>query len=268
MAVSENAPTGSSEKEGGGSTRDAFLDGRLAAVQPAAGHHRSGSDALFLAGCVTGPGVCVDLGAGVGVAGLAAACRIPGLEVLLVERDAVMLDHARRTLESNPALSGRARLIGLDVTAPEAERQAAGLGRAFADWVIINPPYRLAGSVRATPHAARAEAHLIAGVEALDPWLRTAAAVLKPGGRLRMILDAACFPEILPLLEGRFGAVTLRGLHPRAGLAAERLLLGAIKGRKTPPRLLEGLVLHETDGRYTGQAGAILEGRAAIAMEA
>ena len=57
------------------------------------------------------------------------------------------------------------------------------------------------------------------------------------------------------------------GLHPADSRPAERLLIRAIKGRRTAPRILPGLVLHAGDGGYTPAARAILEGRAPIVLD-
>src|SRR2546421_8618129 len=70
-------------------TDDAILGGRLRLRQKRHGH-RVGHDAILLA-AATGaePGEhVIDLGAGVGAAGLAFAARIPGVSVTLVEIDA------------------------------------------------------------------------------------------------------------------------------------------------------------------------------------
>src|ERR1700730_4685124 len=71
-----------------GFTEDAFLGGRLRLRQPRSGH-RAGHDAMLLAaGTSAHPGDRVlDFGAGVGVAGLAVAKRIAGIEIILVEID-------------------------------------------------------------------------------------------------------------------------------------------------------------------------------------
>jgi tRNA1(Val) A37 N6-methylase TrmN6 len=60
-------------------TTDDFLGGRIAVIQPKAGH-RAGSDAVFLAAAVPArEGMHVlDVGAGVGVAGLCLLARVPG----------------------------------------------------------------------------------------------------------------------------------------------------------------------------------------------
>src|ERR1700691_4295067 len=67
---------------------DAVLGGRLVLRQPLRGH-RFGHDAILLAAAVPAvPGEhAVDLGAGVGAAGLALARRVVGLAVTLAEID-------------------------------------------------------------------------------------------------------------------------------------------------------------------------------------
>src|SRR3954471_22182461 len=69
-------------------TDDAVLGGRLRLRQPRRGH-RVGHDAILLAAAAdAGPGDhVVDLGAGVGAAGLALAVRQPGVNLTLLEVD-------------------------------------------------------------------------------------------------------------------------------------------------------------------------------------
>ena len=67
---------------------DRLLDGRLILRQPKRGH-RAGSDAILLAAAIPriGAGPLLDIGAGVGTIGLAAALAQPELQVVLLERD-------------------------------------------------------------------------------------------------------------------------------------------------------------------------------------
>ena len=69
-------------------SEDAILGGRLRLRQPLRGH-RVGHDAILLAAATGARGGehAVDLGSGVGAAGLALAARVPGLTVTLVEID-------------------------------------------------------------------------------------------------------------------------------------------------------------------------------------
>src|SRR3978361_149622 len=106
-------------------TEDAFLGGQLRLRQPKSGH-RAGHDAMLLAaaaGARSGDRV-VDLGAGVGAAGLAVARRVPGIELVLVEIDATLAALARDNAASNGI---GAQVVVLDVTS--AADGFAGAGR-------------------------------------------------------------------------------------------------------------------------------------------
>src|SRR5471032_3342289 len=72
-------------------SEDAVLGGRLRLRQPLRGH-RVGHDAILLAAATSARAgtFAVDLGAGVGGAGLALAVRVDGIKVTLVEFDAVL----------------------------------------------------------------------------------------------------------------------------------------------------------------------------------
>ena len=106
---------------------DAVLGGRLVLRQPLRGH-RVGHDAILLAAATAAvSGDCaVDLGAGVGAAGLALARRVDGLAVTLVEIDQELVALAHGNVERN-GLAERARAVCLDVGGPAAAFAAAGV---------------------------------------------------------------------------------------------------------------------------------------------
>src|SRR5271155_916183 len=83
-------------------SEDAVLDGRLVLRQPLKGH-RVGHDAILLAAaCSARPGDhLVDLGAGVGAAGLAVALRVETVVVTMVEIDPALVVLARENAASN-----------------------------------------------------------------------------------------------------------------------------------------------------------------------
>lgn len=252
----------------GATTTDAFLGGRVEAVQPASGHHRSGLEAVLL-GAALDPGMTgaiVDLGAGAGVAGFCAATRCEAAEIILAEREPALADCALQALAlpANRAFAGRVRIAEIDITAPEADRLAAGLPREGASAVLTNPPFHAGDSVSASPAEGRAAAHILA--TGLDAWFRAAAWLLAPGGTLVAILKAAALPDLLAGLSGRFGAAKLLPLHPRPGSAAELLLVRAVKGRKASPTVLPGLVLHGAEGNgFAPPLEAILRHGAGLA---
>ncbi|MEZ5841302.1 MAG: methyltransferase [Hyphomicrobiales bacterium] len=243
-------------------SRDAFLGGRLVIEQPRDGGHRAGLDAIMLAAAVEArPGErLVDLGAGVGTAGLAAAARLPGIEAMLVEIDPMLAALAGANAAGN-GLGDRVRVIVADIAAPAGAREAAGLTANLGDVVIVNPPFHEPGQVRHSPNAARERAHVLEA--GLERWLRTATHVLKPGGRLVLIHRAEALADVLAVTAGRFGGLDVVPLYPRAGAAASRIIVTARKGSRAPLRLFGGLMLHE-DGssRYTAAADAVLCGAA------
>src|SRR5215468_12160123 len=97
-------------------TDDAVLGGRLRLWQPRRGH-RFGLDAILLAAATPARDRdrAIDLGAGVGAAGLALAARVPGLRVTLVEVSADLAALAALNAARNQ-LAGRVDAVALDVT--------------------------------------------------------------------------------------------------------------------------------------------------------
>lgn len=243
-------------------TDDAFLGGRLRLFQPARGH-RAGHDALLLAASVRPQARCaVDLGAGIGTAGLAlAACR-PEVTVDLVELDPATAALARRNVARQPEeLGRRARVIEADIADLARPGGPDSPARHAADAVLMNPPFNDPARHRASPTDRRALAHM-AGDAALDIWARAAERLLAPGGSLHLIHRPEALAAILAALDRRFGAVTIAPVHGRPDAPAIRVVVAAVKGRRTPPALLPGLVLADAAGRPTPRADAILrEGR-------
>ena len=84
---------------------------------------------------------------------------------------------------------------------------------------------------------------------------------------MTLIHRAECLGELLGLFEGRFGDVTIFPLFPKLGDPATRIILQARKGSRAGVRLLQGLVLHEPDGRYTEGAEAVLRDGAALPLD-
>ncbi len=243
-------------------TSDAFLGGRLLLRQPARGH-RAGTDAALLSAALPGTfaGACADLGAGIGAAGLALAVRAPAARVTLVESEAAIAALARANVEAN-GLAGRVDVLEADVTLAGRARVAAGLADRAYDAVITNPPFLEAGAARLSPSAYRVKAH-VGDKDLLARWIRTAAAILVPGGVLVVIHRADALPRLLAECDGRFGSVEVLPVLPRRDQPATRILMRAIRGSRTPFRLLPPLVLHEGAG-FTPEAAGLHNGEASL----
>lgn len=245
---------------------DAFHRGAFHLVQPRGGH-RAGMDAMMLAAAVPSgfDGRLADLGAGAGAAGLAVAARCPFARVTLVERSEPMASFARRTLAhpSNTHLAGRCELVEADVTLRGRAREAAGLAANGFDFAIMNPPFNRRAD-RASPDPLRQSAHVLED-GLFEAWLRTAAALVRPGGGLAMIARPVSLPELLKAMEGRFGGAMVKPLHPRADAAAIRVVVRARRGSRGDMVLSPPLMLHEVDGdRFSAEADAINNGLASL----
>jgi tRNA1(Val) A37 N6-methylase TrmN6 len=244
-------------------TVDAFLGGRIECVQPAEGHHRSGLDAVLLAAALPrdASGTAIDLGAGAGVAGLCAAARCPDLAVRLVEREAELVGCAEASLKlaANRAIAARVTIEEADIgELPETLRESA-------DEVVTNPPFYEGTANSASPKQARAGAHMLAS-DGLDPWLRAAATVLKPRGRVTLIFRADGLDAVLAACARRFGALDVLPIHPRVHLPATRVIVAGRKGRRAALRLLPPLILHGATGNtFLPPVDAILRNGAALA---
>ncbi|MDX3925601.1 MAG: methyltransferase [Shinella sp.] len=247
-------------------TIDAFHRGRFHVVQPKGGGHRSGMDAMLLASLVAadGPLSVADLGAGAGAAGLAVAARLGEARVLLVERSAPMADYARKSLAlaGNGYLAGRVDVLEADVTLVGKARLAAGLEDEVHDHVIMNPPFNDAAD-RRTPDSLKAEAHAM-NEGLFEAWIRTAGAIMKPGGQLSLIARPQSIAEIIAACGRRFGGIEITALHPRAGENAVRILVTAIKGSRARLSLRAPLIMHDGEGhRFSAFVDDLNNGRAA-----
>jgi tRNA1(Val) A37 N6-methylase TrmN6 len=240
-------------------TEDAVLGGRLMLRQPQRGH-RVGHDAILLAAATEAhpDEFAVDLGAGVGAAGLALASRVPKLGVVLVEIDAALAQLAEENIQIN-ALGERVRAVVLDVGAPPSLFAAAGLHAGVAMRVLMNPPFNDSRRFNPSPDDARRRAHA-APEETLAIWLRCAFRLLSRRGVLTLLWRADGLAQVLASLADGFGAATVLPIYPRPDRPAVRILVRAVKESRAPLCLLPGLVLCDAAGRSTSATTAILQG--------
>jgi tRNA1(Val) A37 N6-methylase TrmN6 len=247
-------------------TIDAFHRGAFFLAQPAGRGHRAGLDAMILAAAVPSgfTGSLADLGAGAGAAGLAVTARCPGARVVLVERDPEMADYARRSLAlpENAAFRGRAEVLCADVTLSGEARAAAGLADRAFDFAIMNPPFN-APADRASFDDLKKRAHVMPP-EMFEQWVRTAAAIVKPGGFIALIARPVSLGPILAALAGRFGEARIMPIHPRAEEDAIRIVIRARHGSRGGPALSPPLVLHGAGRELTPHADAVCNGEASL----
>jgi tRNA1Val (adenine37-N6)-methyltransferase len=181
-------------------TEDALLEGKLRLRQPADGY-RVNVDALLLAAfAAEGPvaKLAIDLGAGVGSIGLVLHAVGAAHRLILVEREADLVDFARDNLERAKA---RGEVVRIDLG---LERLPATL-RERADLVVSNPPFFTEGSARRQKHPQTARAR----TGSLEPFVLAAARALRgTRGRAVFAYPARSMTEL-------FAAATEAGLVPK-----------------------------------------------------
>lgn len=249
MAEGEDFPT----------RTDRFYGGRLLLRQPARGY-RAGIDPILLAASVPAAAgdTVLDVGCGVGTAGLCLLARRGDVSVTALELQPALAALARTNAEDN-GLADRLSVVEGDLLCPpEALR-----GRHF-DHVVTNPPWHPATATRRPATASKSIGH-VEGAAGLEEWLRAAARFVGPHGTLSVIHRADRLGDLLSGLAGRgLGEVRVLPLWPKAGQAAGRVVVRARRGSRAPLELLPGLVLHDEDGRYTAQADDVLRGSSTL----
>ncbi|NQZ14572.1 MAG: methyltransferase [Alphaproteobacteria bacterium] len=191
----------------------------------------------------------LDMGCGVGSAGLCVLKRIDG--VLLTGID-IQADHVAIAVENAEMnnMQERSEFLCSDIRGYKKEK---GYHQA-----ICNPPYLETGAHLRSPSEAKATAMGHSDDLRTKDWVENGYRLLRPEGSLTMVHEAGKLDKILQAMEGRFGAIDVIPLWPKHGTPAKRVIVRAIKGRKSPVRIHSGLVLHDEDGGYTVEAEGIL----------
>lgn len=130
----------------------------------------------------------LELGCGYGIVGMAAARLMGRGRVAMVDVDVEAVRSSRRSVEAN-GLAGMCEVLPSDAASAVAERRF--------DTVVTNPPFHVGGAT---------------DLEVPAQFIRDAAHVLRPGGRLLLVANRtlpyegwveACFGAYRTVLDGR-----------------------------------------------------------------
>jgi tRNA1(Val) A37 N6-methylase TrmN6 len=239
-------------------SEDAILGGRLRVRQPLHGH-RVGHDAILLAAATHArPGEhVVELGAGVGAAGLALAARVPQLNVTLIEIDTGLCALATNNARLN-GLGDRVKTLALDAENVDALK-AAGFSAGTIDRVLMNPPFHDPRRQNASPDPRRRLAH-VGAPGLLSRWVATVAWLLQPRGVLTLIWRADELDDVVRALRIAFGDIAVQQVLPRSGAPAIRVLVRAVKNGRETQIDYPALVLNNEHGQPTDPVEAVLRG--------
>lgn len=235
---------------------DRFLGGRLQLAQPAEGYRAAIDPVLLAAAVPAAPGdSALDLGCGIGTAGLCLARRVEGVRVTGIDLQGMLIDLARRNARDNH-LADRVAFACGDVRDEHH--------RGF-DHVLANPPYLERARASVSPNPIKAMAN-VEGDARLADWVVAAIRAVRPGGTVTFIHRADRGPELRRLMAEGLGHLRQCDLLPRAGAAPNRIILQGVKGAAAETVATTTLILHEPDGRFTAAADSILRDAAPLRL--
>lgn len=224
------------------------LNKRLKLLHSEKGFRTSIDSVLLAASCPAKTGEHVlDIGCGVGGAGLSVLTRVEGVNLTGVEIQEDHAELARKNAKTN-GFEGQCSFLHSDICTYKSDQ-------AF-DHVICNPPYLEDGAHLRSPDAEKATAMGFNNAD-LKEWIDVAYRRLRPKGSMAMIHRADMMDVIIHAMGKRFGAVEVFPLWPKAGVQAKRVVIRAMKDRRSPTIMHAGLVLHQENGDYTYQAQEI-----------
>jgi tRNA1(Val) A37 N6-methylase TrmN6 len=232
---------------------DTLLGERVRLEQFVKGY-RAGLDPVLLAAAVPARAGehALELGLGAGGASLCLLARVTSVHVTGIDHDPAFTLLARRNATLNK-MEKRFTIIDGKV--------GEDLELNPFDHVFANPPYHDTEQ----HNVEKRPSHM--PKEELSLWIGYAFRYLKPNGSFTLIHRADALDLILnALAEQAAGAIKILPICSHAGKSAKRILVSAVKNRKTPLELLSPLVVHKADGAYEEICRLILEDAAALQL--
>jgi len=236
------------------------LNKTLALYQAPEGFRTSMDSVMLAAACPAHAGESIlDMGCGVGSAGLCAIKRVNGatLTGFDIQSTHIYLAHKNATENNLQAVFTCA-----DV------RDDLDIGTF--NHVICNPPYLEHGKHLTSPSSAKATAmgHSDERLN-LRVWTTKAWNHIKAQGSLTMIHDAGKTDEIIHALYGeqggkRFGGVEIFPIYSKTGTPAKRVIIRAWKHKQSPVIIHSGIIMHDDNGTHTKEADDILRHAASL----
>lgn len=216
-------------------TNDAFLGGKVYALQPKRGF-RSGIDAVLMAAAIPAQtnDTVLELGCGVGIASLCLGARVTGLTLTGVELQPDYADLATKNAMSNKA--------NITIICADLRSLPIDLRQQQFSHVMMNPPYYDRAQGNSAKDAGRDVA--LAGDTPLGDWLDVGIKRLAPKGTLTIIQHMTRLPEVLTAVNGRLGSIKLRPIAAQANAAPGLFLLQAKHSGRGPFMMSCPLVMH------------------------
>lgn len=228
------------------------LGQRVRLLQPDGGFRTALDSIMLAAACrLKDDDSILDLGCGVGGAGLCALARVPNTHLTGID---IQSHHIKLALQNAAQNAMAERTEFLTASVLTYEKKAGSLFHH----IICNPPYMDAGAHAPSPSKAKATAHGHQDNIKIKDWIDCAFRNLKSRGSLTLIHRADQTDKIIQALGKRFGSTEIIPLWPKQGREAKRVIIRTIKDRRSPATLHPGIILHKDNGDYTVQTEEIL----------
>ncbi len=233
------------------------LNKRVALYQAPRGFRTAMDSVMLAAACPAKKGQSIlDLGCGVGSAGLCVLERVENTTLCGIDVQSDHIELAKKNAQTN-GFEERTSFLCADVR--------DDLPIKSFDHVICNPPYKENGKHIASPSSAKATAmgHTDEDM-VLQKWTTCAWHHIKGRGSLSIVHEAGRTDAIIRALYSekkglrRFGNIDIIPLYPKSGRAAKRVIIRAWKHRQADTTLHPGIVMHKDDDTHTKEADDIL----------
>lgn len=234
-------------------TTYSILRGKVQLSQPKTGY-RSGIDPIFLAASVPlrhGESA-LEVGTGVGTALLALAYRVPEARLTGLEMQRHLIRIAQTNILAN-SMHGRVDVMAGDLMTPPPRLAASSFSHVFS-----NPPYHTEKKAVKSHIPSKALSHIESSAP-LNKWVDFCVRMVKPKGSVTIIMTAARLDELVHHMSERLGGIEVFPLWAKPGEPAKRVIVRGWKNMRTPASLYPGMVVHESDGRYSVEARGVLE---------
>lgn len=231
-----------------------FLNKTVPLLQPKDGFRTSFDSVMLACACPVKAGERVlDMGCGVGGASLCLLERVPDCFVDGIDIQQDYLDLAIQNAAKNKR-DERTHYFYSDIK----EHDVDSPDQRY-DHIICNPPFMENGAHLVSPDEGKAIAsgHLDGDMD-VSIWVKAGLRLLRSGGSITFIHRADMMAEILNAFGKSFGKVEIIPLWPKQGVASKRVIIRALKDRKSPLTMYQGLIVHNQDGSYSEKADQIL----------
>ncbi len=206
-----------------------------------------GMDAVLLSGFADAPegGRVLDLGTGTGIIPILMAAKTSARELIGLEIQETSAEMANRSVILND-LETRVKIVQGDIKEADQIFEAASF-----DVVTSNPPYMKGSHGLQNPDAPKAIARHEIMCD-LEDVIRTAARLLKSGGKFYMVHRPFRLTEILVLMhQYKVEPKRMRLVYPFVDKEPSMVLIEGARGGKSRITVESPLIIYEEQGKYT-----------------